>query len=479
MTSPADRAAIALSQQQQQSPVGGGGTMLPGGWVPKSRETSQVGAIPISPDIAAQMDAADLYKTRGAIGAAAANTGASNAEAENARQRVALQQQSLDQQARMDAGRSKVVSERRRVLDELSDDIANDKIDPRRFWSEKSVGEKVILGVLAGIAGIGVGLSGGENPVIQNIRRNIEMTNQEDLRRHQAKETQYKQKENALSGLVKIFDDERSALTALTSLKLSALEQALVQRRAVAHSALERANLDTVIGGIVDENAKTKLELEKLEAGKIGNEYKEVYAPPRMAGGGGGKPKRLVDPEVMKYLDKEYNDRGLGDLEVALRRLGQSMGLDGGTFAEVAQYHPGQIPAMLARVSVKDPGKLQHAMAAYSGYLRAKGGKTLSESEIATTAQAFAVGSPEQRAITAQMWGQEFQNGEAGLESMAQSFAEPNGVNPYQLYQFQRRSILQGGRPTASAASGEEQKRPKKLREEQAAHARTGVSGVR
>lgn len=458
-TSPADRAALAL-QNREEPQGGGGGFMSPGGWVPKSREMSQVGAVQIPPEVAGQFDAAGLYKARGAIGAAAANTGAARAESENANQREQIQTQSLQQQERMDQGRARVVGARRKILDELNQDILDDKIDPRRFWTEKSTGEKVFLGIMAGIAGIGVGLSGGENPVLQNIRRNIELTNQEDLRRHQAKEKGYARQENALTGLTKIFDDERSALTALTSLKLSALEQALLKRKAVAKTALERANLDTVIGGIVEENAKTKLELEKLEAGKIGQEYKEAYAPPKLVGGG-GKTKRLADPEVTKYLDEQYKVRGLSGLENALTQLGESMGLDGGLFAETAQYRPGQMNALMARASVKDPAKLQHAMAAYSIYLRANGGKALTDSEIANTAQAYSTASPEQRAVTAQMWGDEFQRGEAGLEAVAERFKEPGGVNPYQLYQFERRAVLRGGRPSVSAAGGEPQKGPK------------------
>lgn len=435
--SPADRYRRRMLEPAPTAGGGGGGGF---GLKSLTEESGNVGAVPVHPDIRQQMEAADIYKARGAIGTAAANTGVARAEGENAVQREQVQQQSLEQQQRMEAGRAKVVGARRQILDELNQDIIDDKIDPRRAWTDKSVGEKVFLGIMSGIAGIGVGLTGGENPVLQNIRKNIELTNQEDLRRHQAKEKGYARQENALSGLVKIFDDERSALTALTSMKLTALEQALIKRKAVARTALERANLDTVIGGIASENAKARLELDKLEYGKASEEQKSVYA---RSGGGGGAPKPTGEPtaEDLKWVYDQYNKNGLAETEVSLRLMGEAMGLDGGEVAKIAAYNPGYLSNMFANASVKDKVKLQKAAAAFKIATHKFTGAALTPDERADVMRGFDTSNPQALGTTAAILGREFATRENHLESAA--------PGAYQRFAYNREQALRG-RPSVA-----------------------------
>lgn len=439
--SPADRYRRRM-MEPAPAPTGGGGGGGGLGIKSYTEEVGVTGAVPVDPNIRRQLEAADLYKARGAIGTAAANTGAARAEVENAAQRGEIQTQALQQQERMDQGRAKVVGARRKILEELNQDIIDDKIDPRRAWTEKSTGEKVFLGIMAGIAGIGVNLSGGgENPVLQNIRENIRMTNQEDLRRHQAKEKGYARQENALSGLVKIFDDERSALAALTSMKLTAIEQALIKRKAVAKTALERANLDTVIGGIAEANAKARLELDKLEYGKATEEQKTAYGA-RGGGGGAAKPKTdEPSAEDMKWVYDQYNKNGLAETEVSLRLIGEAMGMDGGEFAKVAAYNPGYLSNMLANASVKDRVKLQKAAAAFKIATHKFTGAALTADERADVMRGFDTSKPDTLATTASILGREFATRENHLES-----ATPSA---YQRFAFNREQALRG-RPSVS-----------------------------
>lgn len=437
----ASRAPTPADLYRPQQGMGGGGMMTPGGWAPHSREYSQVGAVQVPPEVAGQFDAAGLYKARGAIGAAAANTGAARAESENSAQREQIQSQSLQQQERMDRGRAKVVGARRKILEDLSQDIADDKIDPRRFWTEKSTGEKVFLGIMAGIAGIGVGLSGGDNPVLQNIRRNIEVTNQEDLRRAQAKEKKYARQENALTGLMKIFDDERSALTALTSLKLSALEQALLKRKAVARTALERANLDTVIGGIVEENARTKLELEKLEAGKIGEEYKEAYSQPKLIGGGGSREKEPTDEET-SAVAKDYFATGMADYEDAIRLGAEALNMKPSVLMQLAIDNPGVLTNYAARMAVKDKKKLQQAAAAGTIGTFKMTGSVAPAGELARTHLGFDTGDPEALANTLGIWARRLKTAE-GVHMGGR-------WNAYSKFAHRRREYEQRMRPSLS-----------------------------
>jgi hypothetical protein len=444
-----------LEAQQAAPPAGGGGgAPQPRGLVLSGAEEETTGAVPVNPEIAKMQEAASIYKTKGAIGKAAAESGANIADQQAAVEREQLQTQSAGQIERMNKAEAKAVGRYRKILDDIDKDIADDKIDPRRFWTEKGAGEKVMLGIASVIAGIGGALSGtNDNVVLDGIRRNIDLTNKEDLRQAQAKEKHGERVENAMKSLVNIFGDERQAAMALTSMKLSAIEQALLKRRSQAKTALERANLDTVIGQLVDENTKTRLELDKLSAGKHREELK--YSLPKASGGGGAaaKPGAPVDPKDMEWIVERYNQYGMTDTETALRLLGESVGLDGGQVAKYAAYNPGYLNNMIAGQTVKDPQKLQRAAAAFKIATHKFTGAALTPDERADVMRGFDTSNPQALATTAKILGQAFRVGEAQLES-----AKPEA---YQLWSHNREQYLNRSRPSVAVPGATPEKVPK------------------
>lgn len=51
---------------------------------------------------------------------------------------------------------------------------AKDKVDPDRFWNSKSTGDKIMVGLGLLLGGVGSGLTGGANPVIDMINKAID-----------------------------------------------------------------------------------------------------------------------------------------------------------------------------------------------------------------------------------------------------------------------------------------------------------------
>lgn len=91
-------------------------------------------------------------------------------------------QQTLDQAAQYQRTANQIqakAAEQEYELDtriaEMDSQIAQmDKIDPNRFWNSKSTGDKLTVGLGLLIAGVGAGLTGGPNSVIDMIEKAID-----------------------------------------------------------------------------------------------------------------------------------------------------------------------------------------------------------------------------------------------------------------------------------------------------------------
>lgn len=106
----------------------------------------------------------------------------------------------------------------------LTKDVADNKIDPTRVWSNASTGNKILAGIGVLLSGAGSGLSGGPNLALQVINKTID----QDI---DAQKAELGKKENLLSMNLRKYGNLQAA-TAATALHLNAVTQGQIMASA-------------------------------------------------------------------------------------------------------------------------------------------------------------------------------------------------------------------------------------------------------
>lgn len=161
-------------------------------------------------------------------GEAKAAMGADQAEALRRQQVEAQQLQNYQSQAR---------AEMNSEIDKQAQDIANQKIDPKRLWNSKSDGERAasLIGIV--LSGIGSGLTGGPNMALQVIDRQIE-------RDINAQTAELGKKENLLSALYRKYGNLEQAQGVARIFKTEAFARELQTQAAQHGGEAEKAHAD-------------------------------------------------------------------------------------------------------------------------------------------------------------------------------------------------------------------------------------------
>lgn len=413
LPSPAD----VLPQETAPAAAGGGGSGTPGGMQPFKHKWSQEGQVPIHPEVRRAYETGYGYQARGLAGEEAAKRGAAVADALGAQAKYESDQLAQGQLTRLRQQRDAVVGEKRQLIEDLTNDIADDKVQHDRYWADASVGKKIRLGIGALLSGIAAGLAG--QPLVNRTLDMIEKRNEQDareqLRQIQEKKGRREEVRNSIDGLMKLFGSEEEAVLANKALQYSALSAEVEKHKLGAKSALARAQFDSLLGGLALKRAETLQKLNELSAGKVSESFEDKYARPTGGGGGGAPAGKGPDMGRLSALSKEYGTMGLADSETALKLLGEAVGMDGGHFAAIAQQDPGYITQMLATASVKDPAKLQKAAAAWKMSTHKYTGAATTPSEKADVLRGFNTATPRALATTAAIIARQYQTGESVL----------------------------------------------------------------
>lgn len=87
---------------------------------------------------------------------------------------AAQYQKNIDEEQKVMQSQQEKMVQYQTNYDQLSQDVASAKIDPNKYWNEKTTGGKIsaVIGMILG--GVGAGLSGGPNVALQVMNKNIE-----------------------------------------------------------------------------------------------------------------------------------------------------------------------------------------------------------------------------------------------------------------------------------------------------------------
>lgn len=167
------------------------------------------------------------------------------------------------------------------------------EVDPKRYWKDKSAGEKVLL-VLAGMFG-GAGAALAKQPNLAAAA--LEKSVNEDIDAQKTNIANAKGNLNQLQGLyqdvAQRYGSERAGMLAMKSARLGGLESQLRASIASATSEKARVAAEKTLAFLTQAKAEADMELSRLRNGQISTQFKTV--PGQMVGGSAG-------PDLKKAL---------------------------------------------------------------------------------------------------------------------------------------------------------------------------------
>lgn len=217
-----------------------------------------------------QEDAFEIQKQAAVEGAAigmkrAAEEAAYVQQSAKEQEKIALEQQAseLERQERLD-------TQAKRVEQALMD-YETSEIDPRRYWKEKSTGEKLVSAFAIMLSGIGQGMQNAagvpaENLALKAINRAIDRDIEAQKAEIGIKRDKLSAERGILSDMRSRFGDERQAEIAARTVSLS-LAQLKLNELASQYKSPEIANkAKALYGALEQQKQEHKAKLLQLEA---------------------------------------------------------------------------------------------------------------------------------------------------------------------------------------------------------------------
>lgn len=288
--------------------AGGGGS---GG--PRRKMTKkQSFAAPIDPRISQELSDAseETEAARGRV--AATEAGGALSQARMLQETGETLEGLQEQQAKRRAYFQNRIQEISKDADRLTAEVEEDKVDPNKFWANKSTGAKVGMILAAAFSGAGAALSGqGGNPAMNAINRAIDRDIAAQKSGIAAKRAALGQKNTLLQQARQVFSDEMAATDFSKALYL---ERAATIGDSIAqatNSDLVRQNNELISAQLREQAAALKAQAAQRQAGQI--EIETVQKT------GGGRRRPSVD-KLLDLQKKILNVRKLrGEVEGAAR----------------------------------------------------------------------------------------------------------------------------------------------------------------
>lgn len=238
-------AAVAQPSQPAAAPApAAAGTPDAAAWAAAAQAGAPGGARPPQlPTLPAMPPAADWNKLQGQVdlslreGKGGAEALA-KAEAQKADAMAGFYQKHLDSMKALEDRRVQETQAAQTSIDKLIGDIQGSKIEPDRFWSSKSTGQKIATALGMVLSGLGSGLSRQPNMAAEFLNKQID-------RDIEAQKADLGRKETLLGFMFKKYGNIQDASTAAKSYLLATLagQTSLVGARAGSQEAAARADM--------------------------------------------------------------------------------------------------------------------------------------------------------------------------------------------------------------------------------------------
>lgn len=158
-----------------------------------------------------------------------------------------------------EANSKSLLDERMKVMH----DSLNDKIDPKHWWDSKSTGGKIATAVGLFLGGVGAGMSGGPNVVLDLVNKQID-------RDIDAQRANMGQKNNMMTALTQQLGDVNSATSMAKILKLDQLQATFYKAAGLSKDPIAKARAQQAIQMIKMQSDSQQQQLAKQMAVRQG-----------------------------------------------------------------------------------------------------------------------------------------------------------------------------------------------------------------
>ena len=217
-------------------------------------------------------------------------------------------------------------------VDRLNSELANEKIDAKAFWADKSAGEKFAAAIAVGLGAFAAGMNGGPNHAANILDKAIEQNIDAQKANLDNKRKSAQGAQSMIGMYREILGDERAATLETRKTLLEAAARHIDQTTKESESPLIRARGDALKASIYEKYAKTNAELDAYKQHEM---YKEVAAqvvggPPKQQfvnnDGSfldlpGGVSIKASDPAMVNQWRQQFD--GVGEIEDASAELKQ------------------------------------------------------------------------------------------------------------------------------------------------------------
>lgn len=221
------------------------------------------------------------------------------AGAEQAKTFQALQQEQLDFNKKIEElnqRRSQEVETYLKNMNEAQKQLEDTaKINPNRYWEEKSTGSKIAASIGIALGAIGAAVAGGENQALKIINNAIDRDIEAQKNNYTMGRNKLVDKQNAFQMAMKEFGDQNTALLASKSSALGVAELKLKEIAAKSSSEEAKAKAQFLSGQIMEERGK-------LNAAITANLQKSVAARQATLGEGVEDPSLLPEEQQKKVV---------------------------------------------------------------------------------------------------------------------------------------------------------------------------------
>lgn len=174
--------------------------------------------------------------------------------------------------------RQNAVADAQHRINDLTDQVANGKIDPDRYVHSMPVWSKIASILAVGLDGALMGATGRSNNIMGRIQKNIDNDIAAQQQSLNSKREGLTAAHNALGQLKEEFGSQRAAIEGLKSIQLQAVKADLDAKLADPNARIDKAAAMQLQAQLLEEIAKTKAAVGKEVSDSVGEarHYKTV-----------------------------------------------------------------------------------------------------------------------------------------------------------------------------------------------------------
>lgn len=194
--------------------------------------------------------------------------------------------------------------------EQLAKDLAQEKLDPRRFWHNKNVGQKVAATLALALGGFGQAFGGGPNPALAMLQKQAEEdveAQKADLGKKQSILSHYVQQGHDIQeakklAIADLMDGARGQME-LMATKYGGKEAAVAAKQNIATIAKDTALQRQEAHGRGLQQSLAGLQIQAQKEA-LGQAHLERAAMSQFLGGG-----QQMDPRAIPLLPKEIQEK--------------------------------------------------------------------------------------------------------------------------------------------------------------------------